>query len=104
MLTPEEKNFIVYWEQNRNRKKRLLWQLAAGLPLGVFLAIAISVNFFSGWYKRAAMEMKVNSSGILVVLFALVLIIVFVGVFSSRHRWEMNEQRYKELKAKEELS
>lgn len=103
MLTPEEKNFIAYWEHNRNRKKRLLWQLAAGLPLGVFLAVAIFLNYFSGWYKRAAMEININTSGILVVLVALVLIIVFVGVFSSRHRWEMNEQRYKELKAKEEL-
>lgn len=103
MLTPEERNFISYWEQNRNRKKRLLWQLAAGLPLGVFLAIGISLNYFSGWYKRAAMEININASGILVVLFALILIIVFVAVFSARHKWEMNEQRYKELKLKEKL-
>jgi membrane protein YdbS with pleckstrin-like domain len=103
MLTHQEKNFIIYWEQNRNRKKRLLWQLAAGLPLGVFLAIAISLNYFSGWYKRAAMEININASGILVVLVALILIIVFVAVFSARHKWEMNEQRYKELKLKEKL-
>lgn len=102
-LTPEEKKFLHYWEQNRNRKKRLLWQLAAGLPLGVFLAIAIFLNYFSGWYKRAAMEININTSGVLVVLVAILLIITFVGVFSARHKWEMNEQRYKELKAKEEL-
>lgn len=103
MLTPEEKNFLLYWEQNRNRKKRLMWQLAAGLPLGAVIAGAILVNYFSGWYKRATMEINVNASGILVVLAALILIIVFVTVFSANHRWEMNEQRYRELKAKEEL-
>jgi membrane protein YdbS with pleckstrin-like domain len=104
MLTPEEKNFINYWEMNRNRKKRVLWQLAAGLPLGVFLALAICVNYFSGWYQRAAMEIKINTSGVLVVLIALVLVIVFVAVFSARHKWEMNEQRYKELMAKKDVA
>lgn len=103
MLTSEEKNFLQYWEQNRNRKKRLMWQLAAGLPLAVLLAVSIMVNYFSGWYKRATMEINVNASGILVVLAAIILIIVFITVFSAKHKWEMNEQRYLEIKAKEEL-
>lgn len=104
MLTDEENRFILYWEQNRNRKKRVLWQLAAGLPLGVFLALAILVNYFSGWYQRAAMEVNVNTSGVLVVLVAIILIIIFMVVFSSRHKWEMNEQRYRELRAKKDIS
>ena len=102
MLTDQEKAFITYWEQNRLRKKRLLWQLAAGLPLGVFLASGIFLNYFSGWHKRAEMELGINSSGALVLVIALVLIVVFMVVFSSRHRWEMNEQRYKELMAKKD--
>jgi uncharacterized BrkB/YihY/UPF0761 family membrane protein len=93
MLNEEEKGFIGYWEQNRLRKKRLLWQLAAGLPLGSFLAIGIFVNYFSGWHKRAAMESSVDTSNIIVILVALILTIIFIVVFSSRHRWEMNEQR-----------
>jgi membrane protein YdbS with pleckstrin-like domain len=102
MLTKEEKGFITYWEQNRLRKKRLLWQLAAGLPMGVFLAAAIFLNFFSGWHRRAEMKLLANSSGSLVILLALILIVVFIVVFSSRHRWEMNEQRYKELIARKD--
>jgi uncharacterized BrkB/YihY/UPF0761 family membrane protein len=104
MLTEEEKRFMAYWEENRNRRKRILWQLAAGLPLGVLLAAGIFVNYFSTWYKRAAMEVNVNSSGVLVVLLGLILIVVFVVVFSGRHKWEMNEQRYKELAAKKDIS
>lgn len=103
MLNEEEKGFIDYWEQNRLRKKRLLWQLAAGLPLGSLLAIGIFVNYFSGWHKRAAMESSVDSSNIIVILVALVLTIIFIVVFSSRHRWEMNEQRYKELLTKKDI-
>jgi membrane protein YdbS with pleckstrin-like domain len=102
MLSEEEKGFIEYWGQNRLRKRRLLWQLAAGLPLGAFLAGAIFINYFSGWHKRAYMKLNVNSSGAIVVIIALLLTIVFIVVFSSRHRWEMNEQRYKELLGKKD--
>jgi membrane protein YdbS with pleckstrin-like domain len=104
MLTAEEEKFMEYWERNRLRKKRLIWQLAGGLPLGVLLAAAILVNYFSGWYTRADMQIRVSSSGVLVVLIGLLLIVVFVVVFSGRHRWEMNEQRYKELLYKKKIS
>jgi len=103
MLTPEELKFMEYWEQNRLRKRRLIWQLAGGMPLGVLLAGAIFVNYFSGWYTRADMQIRISSSGVLVVLAGLILIVVFVVVFSARHRWEMNEQRYKELLQKKNI-
>ena len=102
MINEEEKQFIRYWEENRHRKKRILWQLAAGLPLGTLLAGAIFMNYFSGWYTRATMQINVESSGVLVVLIGLLLIVIFVVIFSSRHKWEMNEQRYRELRAKED--
>ena len=98
MLTEEENGFIGYWENNRLRKKKLWRQLSLGLPLGVVLVIAIFVNLFSGWYKRAEMEMKKEDpSLILVLLVAALLIVAFIVVFSARHRWDINEQRYREL-------
>ena len=101
MLTEEEKNFIGYWEQNRNRKKRLIWQLAAGLPLAAFLSGGIFITYFSQWYTRAVMIISLNHSGTLVVLIGLLLTVIFIVVFSARHRWEMNEQRYRELVSKQ---
>ncbi len=98
MLTKEESDFIVYWEQNRLIKKKVLRQLYVGLPLAVVMVIAIFVNFFSGWYKRAEMVMKrEQSSLILVLMIAAILIVIFVVIFSARHRWDINEQRYREL-------
>jgi membrane protein YdbS with pleckstrin-like domain len=102
MLTEEETRFMEYWEANRLRRKRGFRQLVVGLPLASLLVIAILVNFFSGWYKRADMEMRSNSSLILVVVIAAVGIVVFTTVFSIRHKWEMQEQRYRELLAKKE--
>jgi uncharacterized membrane protein len=97
MLTQDEKNFIQYWEHNRIKKKNVLRQLSVGLPLGVLLVAAISINFFSGWYKRAQMMINTDPSLIIIIIIASLLIVVFITIFSARHRWEMNEQHYKEL-------
>ena len=98
MLTEEEHGFIGYWENNRLRKKKVWRQLSIGLPLAVVLVTAIFANLFSGWDKRAEMEMKKEQSSLILVLLAAALLIVaFVVVFSARHRWDLNEQRYREL-------
>ena len=102
MLTEDEKKFIEYWEIHRLRRKKLLKQLGIGLPLAVAIVAAIFINFFSGWYKRADMMLRTDSSLIIVVLVAIVLIVVFISVFSAKHQWEMNEQRYREFLAKKD--
>lgn len=100
MLNEDEKAFVNWWEQARVRRKKSLRQLAIGLPLGVLLATATGINYLSGWYTRANMELRVNPSEILVVLIGLLLVVVFLIIFSARHKWEMNEQHYQELISK----
>ena len=79
--------------------------MSLGLPLGTLLVIAIFVNLISGWYKRADMEMKKEESSLILVLLAAALLIVaFVVVFSVRHRWDLNEQRYRELLSRRDES
>ncbi len=103
MLSVEEKAFVEYWEVNRLSKKRVLKQLYAGLPLAMILVVAIFANLFSGWYGRAQMALsRENSSMIIVLLIAALSIVVFVVIFSARHRWEQNELRYRELLHKAE--
>ena len=102
MITEEEKKFIDYWEIHRLRKRKVLKQLAVGLPLSAAMVIAIFVNFFSGWYIRADMELRAHSSLIIVLVIAALLIVVFTTVFSARHQWEQNEQRYREFLSKKE--
>ena len=105
MLTEDEITFIKYWENNRIRKKKVRNQLSVGLPLAVVLVMVIFVNLFSGWYQRANQELRrEDSSLILVLLAAALLIVAFIVIFSVRHRWEMNEQRYKELISRKDSS
>jgi hypothetical protein len=108
MLTNEESKFIQYWEANRLRQKRFLWQLGVGLPVGAFFVANIVVSVISGWHKQAVTDLqseaqtKYGGSLILVIVIALLIIVVFTAVFSAKHKWDMHEQRYRELLIKRE--
>ncbi len=103
MLTSEDKGFIEYWEHNRLRKKKIWRQLSVGLPLGTALAGAILINIYSGW-NPAGTFLKHNGERLFVVLIGVLLVVVFIVIFSARHRWDMNEQHYKELLSKRDMS
>jgi hypothetical protein len=100
MLTPEEENFVRYWADQRLRKKQFLRKVSIGLPMAVLIVVALIVNFLSGWYKRADMELRSNSSVIIVVLIASIAIVLFITIFSAHHKWDQNELYYQELLSK----
>ena len=100
MLTEEEKKFVAWWEANRTREKQLFRQWLIGLPMGMLFGIGIAINYLAGWDKQAAYRAN-GSFNPLVLVIAMLIIITFVAVFSKKHKWDMNEQRYKEFKAKE---
>jgi len=100
MLTPQEKDFIRYWEANRLRRKQVFRQFLIGIPVGLLFVIPIFINFSSGWYKRADMEAHSADFNPLVLLVALLLIVGFTAIFYQRHRWDQSEQHYRELKSR----
>ena len=103
MLTESEKQFLRWWEANRLREKKLNKQLLIGLPIGLLFAVPVLIALFSGklWYKRADMQANTSSSPVVLII-AVICIAVFVAVFYKRHQWEMREQQYLELKAREQ--
>lgn len=94
---------MEYWKQNRLKEKKVFRQLLVGLPLGLLFVVPLLLNFLSGWYKRADMWARGHGdeNSATVVIVGGLLILVFIAIFSKRHRWEMNEQSYRELEAKE---
>lgn len=102
MLDQKEKLFVEYWEVNRMKEKSLLYQLLTGLPIGLLFALPIIFILFTGryWFKRA--DMVANSAlspGILIA--AVFIIALFVAILYKRHQWDMKEQQFKQLKAKQ---
>jgi sterol desaturase/sphingolipid hydroxylase (fatty acid hydroxylase superfamily) len=105
-LTEEEKRFVEYWRLNRDKQKKLFRQLLIGLPVGLLFAIPIILNFSAGWDKRASMWARghADDSTGSVLIVAVLIIAVFVAIFSKRHKWEMYEQQYRELLNKKDDS
>lgn len=102
-LTDEERKFIAYWEKERGRQKKIFYQFWVGLPLGLLFALPILVNFILGrfWYRRA--DAVGNSQFNPMVLVVAVLgIAVFVAIFQKKFKWDQQEQRYQEFKAKDD--
>src|SRR5262245_18593229 len=105
MFSKEEQDFIKYWEENRGRQKKFFRQIAIGLPFGVLFAVAMFLNFTSGWDKRVTAITKTYPSFkslILVLIVAILAIVVFISVFSVKVKWEKHEQRYRELLSRAE--
>ncbi len=102
MLTENEAAFVQYWEQNRSRQKKLIYQLLVGLPIGLLLSGIIAFNFYSGWYKEADAISNGPRFNPIVLLVALLMISVFVAIFSKKFQWDQREQKYKELLVKKE--
>jgi hypothetical protein len=103
MLTPQEKEFIRYWESNRLRRKKIVRQFLVGIPIGLLFVIPITINFASGWDKRAQMEANNQEFNPIVLLVALLLIVGFTAIFYQRHQWDQYEQRYRELLSRKDL-
>ncbi len=101
MLTPEEEKFVQYWEEQRQNKKAFLRKFSIFLPAVSLLAVIFFANFLSGWYGKADRELHRHSSLIIVILVAVVATIVFVAIFTVRHKWEQNEADYQGLKNKQ---
>jgi hypothetical protein len=102
MLTEQEEKFLIFWEKNKQREKSFFRQISLGLPIGLIIGIGILLNFLSGWYTRATMVANSQSTP-LVLIFAIVIIAFFCSIFFKRHQWEMNDQRFQELKIKKQL-
>lgn len=102
MLDQREKLFVEYWAVNRLKEKNIVYQVLTGLPIGLLFALPIIFILFTGryWYKRADMVANAALSPVLLVS-AVLIIATFVAVLYKRHQWDMKEQQYKELKAKE---
>jgi hypothetical protein len=101
LYTDDEKKFIEYWEQNRERQASLSYQLLFGLPFGFLFSIPILINFLLGrfWYKRAD-AVGMSQFNPIVLVLAILIISVFIALLNRKFRWEKLEQQYLELQAR----
>lgn len=99
MLTERDKSFIKYWEENKEKDKKVWRRFLYGSPWGLIFALPILIAvIFHDWYKNMV---YISPSLITLIIIGVIGIAVFYTVFSMQFKWDRNEQIYKELKFKE---
>ena len=97
MITPAEEKFYQQWEKDRllphYKRKPFLRGLSIGLSLGVLVLMITEV----GWYERANMIANIRGNEIWVMFAILIISVGFAWIY-QQFTFEMNEQRFKELK------
>jgi membrane protein YdbS with pleckstrin-like domain len=98
-MNEQERLFVEYWERRRTTESDIVYQLMAGLPIGLLFSLPIMILLYTGqwWHKRADMVANSRLSPLILVI-AIFLIAVFVAVLYKRHQWDMKEQQYLEIK------
>lgn len=104
MLSEKDKEFIIYWEKERERQNSIRAKLIAGMPMAILFAVPVLIFissvylFFPEWYTRVSNSM---AGSMPVIVIALLVCALFFSYFRMQYKWEMNEQHYLELKQKE---
>lgn len=102
MLTKEEKDFVTYWENHREKENSFLNKMIYGGPWGLIFALPILVAvIFHDWYKRM---IPISKTQLVLIGLCVIGIAFFYAYFRQQVRWENNEQLYQELKLKEKRS
>jgi membrane protein YdbS with pleckstrin-like domain len=99
MLNSDEESFLEWWKKNGEREKTSVRPLLIGLSGGLILGICIVLMLVSNWDPRATMVANSQLSSVVLVI-GIMIISVIMAFLYRNFRWEMQEQRYLELKAK----
>ena len=104
MLTEKEKQFLIYWEQNRNVHAEFSSKLLRGFPMALLFSLPILLSilvvkiFFPEWYTKIS---QTSPGMFATIIFAVLIISLFYAIFRMHSKWEHNEEVYKILKSKE---
>lgn len=104
MLTEEELDFLNFWEASREPYSKFGSKILRGLPMALtfgfsIIALLLVVYLFiPDWYSKVSIQ---NNGTVVAIFFSILILIVFISFFRMHFQWEMNEQAYKELKAKQ---
>jgi hypothetical protein len=104
MLSDSENRFVSYWEKVRIPYSSTSSKFRRGLPLALifggslFLSLVAVYIFSPEWYTK--ISQRANSS-MFAIIIGFFLSILFFAYFKMHFKWEMDEQRYNELKTKQ---
>lgn len=102
MITKNEKEFMNWWEENREKERKISHKLLYGSPWGLIFALPVLLALiFHDWYKTM---IPISRGQVILVSITVLAIALFYALFKMQVKWEQNDQHYKELKLREKKS
>jgi MFS superfamily sulfate permease-like transporter len=107
MLSEKDKEFMAYWEREKESRNTFSAKLTGGIPMAALFSVPILLFitavylFFPEWYTKISSRLP---GSIFMIVMAVIICILFFSYFRMQYKWEMNEQLYRELKNKENKS
>ena len=107
MLSEKDKDFIIYWEKEKERRSTFSAKLIDGLPMAALFCVPILLFitavylFFPEWYTKISSRLP---GSIATIVIAVIICMLFFSYFRMQFKWESNEQLYRELKQKADRS
>jgi hypothetical protein len=94
-LLNNDRDFIQWWEKNRDAEKKWDKSLRKGIGMGFMLSFPIVLAvLFRGWYKRMPF---VSGTQLFLIIAGCLLVSVFYALLKGRMKWEESETRYQQL-------
>jgi MFS superfamily sulfate permease-like transporter len=104
MLSEKDKEFMAYWEREKESRNSFSAKLTGGIPMAALFSVPILLFitavylFFPEWYTKISSRLP---GSIFIIVLAVMICILFFSYFRMQYKWEMNEQLYRELTNKE---
>ena len=97
MISPEEEKFYLQWEKDRVLPHFKRKPFLKGLSISLLFGILILVLSELGWYERANMIANRSGNGIWMIIAIVIISFGFAWIY-QQFTFEMNEQRFLEIK------
>ena len=107
MLSEKDKDFIIYWEKEKERRSTFSAKLIDGLPMAALFSVPILLFitavylFVPEWYTKISSRLP---GSITTIVIAVIICILFFSYFRMQFKWESNEQLYRKKKKKADRS
>lgn len=72
--------------------------MASIFGFSIICLLLVVYLFIPDWYSKVAIQ---NNGTVIAILIAVILLVLFFSFFRMHFQWEMNEQAYNELKARQ---
>lgn len=99
-LSIVEKEFMMYWENQRKKERKVLRKILWGVPTGIIFSSVILINIMSGWDKQVY---KIPMSLFVLIIIGLIALALFTAFFKMQIDWQRKEQYYLHLQQKQQL-